>query len=577
MDAGLLLVIGLGVLLIVVIVFIVVNETKKRETDDALRNTADKYIREQNARNDALAREMNLDPDEIRDWIDEAYQGECLVSPPCPGLTTVNSETGCCDLTDEEITKFRRAMKITQSIMYEVAIGYAFGKVVGYAYKATKQGAIITRNALRRVSGSVGRVAARGATKVTVRTSAKYGLRFAAKAFAKVGLGPAGVAALMMELVSFGLDMADPFGFNKYRANEVSKNMRNAYEVQIQKNTMEGPLDERTDFPLTFPLSLAYPEHNDGFFEAYMARFTADAMELIPEDKLANFFVLQFLGEEVASSILTDEQIEDASDAFAEAFEMIDAVKRVERDQFIYSYYKDKGLESKIERVPFMSTARRYGVTLSEEGCEDYNTRMEPLHKRYAAISDRYGRDEACLKRENETDCTGQNYDDDDTQVNLVDLYLEKCKWDENEGENGTCIQEDSEKYPEGGYAPLVALYTDTYRVLDVLNPGEKSTPNVLERKLPRKCALATPLGAVVEHCLKLNDNYSGVKFNYDTGYCDYTSQFCQAYGMRYIENKNDCEDYPGMDLAESIFGTTVSRFTVVVANMAANWFNSLF
>lgn len=585
MDAGLLLVIGIGVLLVIVIAFIVVNESNKRSDQDALENTADKYIREQNARNEALAREMELDPDEIRKWIDETYQAECLVPPPCPGLTVVNEETGCCELTDEEITKFQQAMKITQSIMYELAIGYAFGKVVGYAYTATKQGAKITRSALRRVSGSAGRVAARGATKVTVRTSAKYGLRFVTRAAAKVGLGPAGLAALMMELVSFGLDMADPFGFNSYRSNEVSKNMRNAYEVEVQKSTMEGSLDDRTDFPLTFPLSLAYPEHNDGFFEAYLARFTGDAMELIPEDKLANFFVLSFLSEETVrdEGILTEEQIQDASDAFAEAFEMLDAVKRVERDQFIYSYYKDKGLESKIERVPFMSTARRYGVTLSKEGCDDYNTRMEPLHEKYAAITDRYGEDEKCLERLSSAACEQRLEELVDTTATADGaIYIvdpQKCHWDENEGENGTCIDVGAEKYPKGGYAPLVALYTDTYRVVDPLNPGEKSTPNVLEKKLPRKCALAAPLGSVVEHCLKfekINKNFSGVTFNYETGYCDYTSQFCKAYAMKYVESKNDCEDLPGMNFAESIFGTTVSRFTVVVANKAEDFFKDV-
>jgi hypothetical protein len=571
MDAGVLLVLGLGVLLLVVIAFIVVNESRKRAAEDSLRNTADEYIRNQNSRNEALARELDLDPDEIQAWIDEAYQAECMVPPPCPGLTVEDEETGCCVLTDEEMTKFQKAMKITESILYSVAVSYGFSKVVGGAYAASKQGARITRSAVQRMSRSMGRVAARGATKVATRTSVRYGLGFLTKAAAKVGMGPAGLAVLAMELVSFALDMADPFGFNSYQANKVSQNMRNAYEVEVQKSTMEGTLEERTDFPIIFPLALAYPEHNDEFFEAYMGRFTVDAMELIPEDQLTNVIVNLLLGEG-ADAVLSEEEIEDAGKAFENAFQLVDAVKRVERDEFIYSFYKDKGLESKIERVPFMSTARRYGVTLSKEGCNQYNTRMEPLHVKYATIDKRYGRSEECLDRETEEDCTAGAPPSDYASVGV--LMREVCKWDKNEGENGTCIDAEAELYPEGGYTPLVALYTDTYRVVNPETPGGKSTPNVFERKLPGKCALASPLGSVVEHCLELNKHYNGVTFNYETGYCDYTSDFCKSYGMRF--RNNDCELYPGQDLAQIVFGTTVTNFSIIVGNKARDFYNKI-
>jgi hypothetical protein len=572
MDAGVLLVLGLGVLLLVVIAFIVVNESRKRAAEDSLRNTADEYIRNQNSRNEALARELELDPDEIQAWIDEAYQAACMVPPPCPGLTVEDEETGCCNLTDEEMTKFQKAMKITESILYSVALSYGFSKAVGGLYAASKQGVKITRSAVRGISRSMGRVAARGATRAATRTSVRYGLGFLTKAAAKVGMGPAGLAVLALELVSFGLDMADPFGFNSFQSNKVSQNMRNSYEVEVQKSTMEGTLEERTDFPLTFPLALAYPEHNDEFFEAYMGRFTADAMELIPEDQLTNVIVNLLLGEG-ADAVLSEEEIEDAGKAFENAFQLVDAVKRVERDEFIYSFYKDKGLESKIERVPFMSTARRYGVTLSKAGCDEYNTRMEPLHVKYAGI-DRYG--EECFERDNETDCTRLNTGGDDTTVSVSDLMREKCKWDKNDGVNGSCVldNDEVELYPETGYTPLVALYTDTYRVVDPVNPGEKSTPNVLEKKLSGKCALAAPLGSVVEHCLELNKHYDGVTFNYETGYCDYTSDFCKSYGMKYANN--DCELYPGQEEAQIIFGTTVTNFSIIVGNKAEKFFKDV-
>ena len=570
MESALLLVIGIAVLLVIIIAFIVVNESNKRSSENALRNTADKYIREQNARNETLARELNLDPDEIRAWIEEAYAAECIVPPPCPGLTTVNAETGCCDLTDEEISKFQKAMKVTQSILYSVALSYGFTQVVSGAYKASKAGVQVTRSAVQNLSRRMGRVASRGAAKVATRTSIRFGLRFLTKAGARLGMGPLGMAVLVMEVISFGLDMADPFGFNKYRANKVSQNMRNAYDVEVQKSTSQGAIDERTDYPLIFPIALAYPQHNDEFFSAYIGRFTGDAMELLSEAQLVNVVVSQLLGEN-ATQVLTDEQIEDAADAFAEAFEMVEAVKRVERDDFIYSFYKDKGLESKIERVPFMSTAKRYGVSLSKEGCDEYNKNKEKDHIKYGSI-ERYG--EYCPLRETESECTGQN-PPSGSQVSVGNVLESiNCKWDKNDGEDGACILRSAELYPEGGYNPLVALYTDTYRVLDPTNPGEKSAPNVIEKKLPKKCALAAPLGAVVEHCNTLHKSYKGVTFNYETGYCDYSSDFCQAYGMKYRDN--DCEDYSGVDFSETLLGTTVTRYSIVVGNKAAGIFRDV-
>ena len=570
MESALLLVIGIAVLLVIIIAFIVVNESNKRSSENALRNTADKYIREQNARNETLARELNLDPDEIRAWIEEAYAAECIVPPPCPGLTTVNAETGCCDLTDEEISKFQKAMKVTQSILYSVAVSYGFTQVVSGAYKASKAGVQVTRSAVQNLSRRMGRVASRGAAKVATRTSIRFGLRFLTKAGARLGMGPLGMAVFVMEVISFGLDMVDPFGFGKYQANKLSQNMRNAYDVEVQKSTSQGAIDERTDYPLIFPIALAYPQHNDEFFSAYIGRFTGDAMELLSEAQLVNVVVSQLLGEN-ATQVLTEEQIEDAADAFAEAFEMVEAVKRVERDDFIYSFYKDKGLESKIERVPFMSTAKRYGVSLSKEGCDEYNKNKEVDHIKFGSL-DRYG--EYCPLRETESACTGENPPPVENEGDLVSagnlMESMHCKWDKNDGEDGACILRSAELYPEGGYNPLVALYTDTYRVLDPTNPGQKSAPNVIEKKLPKKCALAAPLGAVVEHCNTLHNAYEGVTFNYETGYCDYSSDFCQVYGMKYKDN--DCEDYPGMDLATTVFGETVSRLSVVVGNKLSSF-----
>jgi hypothetical protein len=155
------------------------------------------------------------------------------------------------------------------------------------------------------------------------------------------------------------------------------------------------------------------------------------------------------------------------------------------------------------------------------------------------------------LDRETEEDCTAGAPPSDYASVEV--LMREVCKWDKNEGENGTCIDAEAELYPEGGYNPLVALYTDTYRVVDPTNPGEKSTPNVIEKKLPKKCALAAPLGAVVEHCNTLHKAYEGVTFNYETGYCDYSSDFCEAYGMRYRDN--DCEIIVGNKAGEVFQG----------------------
>lgn len=563
MESVVLLVIGIAVLVILVIAFIVVNESKKRAREKSAEETTRRLLQERNDIAAAQARQLELDPDEIRAWLDESYEAACIIEPPCPGTTEVDEETGCCAMTDEQLTKFDKAVIVTQSILREVFISIGFEKVVSTAYKLSKAGTRVTRQMVQRASTRMGRVAMRSASKTAMKASSRFGLRLLTKAGSKIGLGPVGIAWLAYEVISMALDLGDPFGFNTYAANEVSKTMRNAFEVEMQRANSEGDIDSRTDYPLTFPLALAFPEHGDDFIQALTARFTTDAFDLMSTEQQAQFFL----------SIFSEEsEIDDSNtafDDFIDALFLVLNVKTIERDEFIYNFYKDKGLESQIERVPFMSTPKREGVTLSKEGVDKYNARMEDLHFKHAGF-DRQGEYCGADSKQTKDSCVADAYWQGDGYRVLPDGY-EECKWDE---ETQLCIKKDQEGTP-ADYLPIVALYTDKYRVVDPNNPGEASKPNVIEKTLEKKCALMTLHGSVVQHCVGLGRTV-GVTYNYEKGYCNYTQDFCKSYAMNYNADKEDCEMRPGQDLANSIFGTTITSGVIILADEVEDVFNEL-
>lgn len=559
MDSNIILVIGMGVLLLVILIYVVVNESKKRASADSTTMTAQQYIREQNERGRSDADLLGIDAEELRRIVNEEYDQECMLAPPCPG-TTALGENGCCELTEEQISEFQKGMMITEGIVREIVISYIFSKTVSTLYKAAKRtgqiarGTKISASTTRQAVRTVSRGAASAATKTSIRAAIKMGgRRVLSKAITLVG-GPVGAVVFILEMTSLALDLIDPFGYDKYQPNVISKNIRNTIDVETRKGILESEPELRTDYPLTFPLLLAFPELEEDFTQEYMAKFLPDALKLFKDDDLVDAFVYMLTGEVTEDSTKTSE---DISKMIEDNFTLITSVKRIERDNFIYDFFKEKGKESKIEKVPFMSTYRRFGVTLSREGASDYNESHRDAHLKFGNLK----RGGDCAKNhEDAGPCNGDG----------------ACTWDTNAE---VCITNEEELTPED-YVPFVAMYTDAYRVLDTSNPGKVGEPNVIERRLPQKCVLAMPYAGVLAHC-ELgegeHDPYTyGVRFNTGTGVCDYTSDYCNRYGLQWKPDQNDCGYYSeAQKYSEIIFGKTVTRGAIEFGNRVGDFFSS--
>ena len=469
---------------------------------------ATSYIKQQNTIAYDKAKGADLDAAEIRAGLEQAYKAECAIPSmggTCPPDTRVGAN-GCCEFLDPaKMTKNQKYLALAKTIAEEIIISFMFERVVSFLVKRSLEG-VAARSAYRAAFAAASKVASKATAKTSARAAAKLALSTAKSSY-KAAMGPVGIALIMFEILSAALDIADPLGYNTFQPNEVAMNTRNIIDVKMEKMSMEGPPDERGDYPMTFPISNIFPKLDKPLMNKMMEKFLPDALTIIDEKIQADIFAT--LGG-------TGDMSEKVSDAIADALELVMSKNHKERDKTIYDFYRSRGLGLHIEHVPFMSTPRRIGVTLSKYGADRYNKKMEPLHLKYS---------------------------------NPYEEYKAKLPDD---------------------YSPLVAVYTDTYRVVNKSNPGSGTKPNVIEKKLPKKIVLAFPYAMIVTQCTvgmqgahsqRINPKEYGVTFNNETGYCNFTKSYCTRFGMEF--KNNDCKLRPGQKYAEMIFGTTVTRAVV--------------
>ena len=469
---------------------------------------ASNFISDKNAVAYDKARGAGLDPVELRAELERAYKAECIMTPTggaCPPNMRVGPN-GCCEFLDPaKITTADKIKSIAKSIAEEVIVSFIFEALVSFAVKRATEVA-----AMRAAYSSAYRSAARVASKASAKASARAAARLAlasAKASRAAALGPAGIALIMFEILSAALDIADPLGYNTFQPNEAAMNTRNVIDVKMENLSKEGKPEERSDYPMTFPLSTAFPQYDQQLLDAITGKFLPDALTILDEKITAELFSGFESGADVSEKV---------SDEIANALDLILSKKHKERDKFIYNFYRQKGLGLQIEHVEFMSTPKRIGVTLSKYGADKYNKKMEPLHLKYS------------------------------------NPYVEF-----------------KSKIPDD-YSPMVAVYTNKYRVLNRSNPGSGTKPNVTEKNLTRKVVLAFPYAMIVSQCMtgmqgahsqRINPKEYGVTFNNQTGYCNFTKDYCTRFGMEF--KNNDCKLLPGQKYAEMIFGTTITRAVV--------------
>lgn len=488
------------------------------------------YVASQDERNEQLAEQVGLDGKKFKqDIVDEAKKA-CLVSQNADGSCPkgMRPSTGeCCEFEDP---RAQSSLDALADMAPDLAISIVGGTALESLIIAGVNTKMFTQSAVKGTAATGGRVAAtaggKAATqtggkaaaaagsKVAAQAGGKFSARLAVQGSVKVAqmmgtqlaaalaCGPICIAVTVATAVfTIALDMTDPFGYENFTANKVIRNKRNTLDTMLQDTLAK----KRMSYPLTFPLSAAFPEFNKELEEKMLIEFLPDAMELMPKDLMVRFFTSMLKGEP------SDDK--DVMAAFDRAMDQALANTK-KRDTLVYDFYSSKGKKSDIEMVSFMATKDRIGVTLSEQGAKRYNERMKEKHLLYSNPHRKPPKD----------------------------------------------VPKD--------YTPMVAMYTDTYRVLNTSNPGGKHSPNVEEKKLAKKICMAMPYGALIadceygfratKHSQRLNPAAYGVRFNYDRGDCDFTKDYCTRLGMKI--KGNECILPPGQKEAELILGKTVTR-----------------
>ena len=75
----------------------------------------------------------------------------------------------------------------------------------------------------------IAKISAKLAAKIAAKLAAKQAAMMATKFAAKAAMGPVGWALMVFDLISMGLDLWDPFGFNETFFNKDLRGMRNQF------------------------------------------------------------------------------------------------------------------------------------------------------------------------------------------------------------------------------------------------------------------------------------------------------------------------------------------------------------
>jgi len=453
---------------------------------------------------DLNAKNIGLDGEEIRKEIRDEYRRTCLIDVKdgkCPkGMKPLKD--GCCEFEDPKMkSKFEKSVDVTADIIETLVVSYMAEVVVISVANALTKGALATAKKKAAVAAA-SKAAAKAGAKTAAKAGTKIGSRLASKFAYGSSCGPICLAVMIaLEVFSLALDATDPFGFNNFQANQVIRNQRNYIDVQLQKKMGKA-------YPMTFPLSAAFPEYQVEFEKKMTSEMLADAFKFLDKNVLVELLTASFSKEGEDSKL--SENLEKSLEAALDK-----AMKNTtKRDKIVYDFYASKGKTKHIEKVSFLSNEERIGVTLSEYGAKEYNKRMRSKHLDFS-----------------------------------------------------NPFKPASGPIPED-YTPFVASYTDTYRVINSANPGKETQPNVVEKQLPRKVCLAQPYGSLISYCeygvrsskhnQRLNPTEYGVKFNYERGDCDFTKDYCIRVGLDFKDN--DCKHGPGQKFFEQIVGKTLVR-----------------
>lgn len=525
----------LGLFVMVVIVIVVLRVTgrrKKAEAEERLISVVG--LKETKEKVAAAAEEIGIPAEEMEKALEaelkEDKEKRCNVSPLPNGLCgqRFHLENGCCYANETKFSQRNQDLQMARDIITEVSVGLfagfvletmlamgiqagltktAGGAAVRGATTAGARAATTGAKAGKAVRAAAAAARAARAAMAAARTAATAGTKYATAASA----GPPGwiAAAVMLvfDAVMLTMDLLDVDGYESYTAQGVLAKMKNVIDYSMASEFEKMDMD----YPLIFPLTTMYPgemqtaqEHMNGqLVEKYMQ----SEMQLPKNKKTKDAF------EAYVQKIVDDPSADPpVPPEFTSFIIQLIEDKHVERDQLIYDKLKEL-LGDKAYTIAYykeISAPGRMGVSLSEKGAKEWNSEQE-----------------AKWLKEN-------------------DLYKPPDPLTLTEPAPAAC-------------------YTDTYYVYE---SGPADNPTMVAKKLPVKTVLGNYYGSLVAFCEKsrqikststsVNPKALGTRFNFNSGVCEFSRDYCKRYGLVYKDN--DCEPRPGQTVAEMIFGKTVTR-----------------
>ena len=530
-------------LLLAAVITTIIMVTRRRATDDDDDAEQKEILRKIKNKNAKLAEEAGIPPEDLEkalnDEIKKEKKKQCNVSPLPNGICSpgYKLEKSCCYANDSKRNKMNEKLQLAKDIVIEISVGMAAGFILesmikkGLRVAGAKGAAAGAKGAVAGAKGAAagakgaaaGAKAAKAAKGVIAAARAARAVSSAARAAATVSAkyavaaagGPIGLmvamATLIFDAVSITLDILDVDGYDSFTAQGTIANMKNILDYSVASEFEKQGMD----FPYIFPLTKVFPkemetaqEHmNNQLSEKYLT----SEMEL-PKNKKVKVAFDAYV-EKIVENPDADPPVPDE---FTDFITQLYRDKHVERDSIIYAKMK-KLLGEKAYKIQYyksISGPDRMGVSFSREGAKEWNTDNERIW----------------LKNN--------------------DLFKPP---------DPTAVEEVDRE---------AACYTDTYYVYD---SGPADKPVMVPRKLPEKTVLANFYGPLLAYCEKMrqlkgsstsvNPKALGTRFDFDSGVCQFSKEYCRRYGLEF--KNNDCKLKPGQNVAEMIFGKTVTRATI--------------
>lgn len=281
--------------------------------------------------------------------------------PPCAkGFVERPNAQGamCCyiDPKSLDMTQMEQMEQMTKTMVSDMVIGIVADAVLarlGKRIARNNVGKMSTRFAAK-LGAQIGKAAIKAAPKVAAKL-AVFSAKLAAMS-AKIGMGPLGWALIAFDVLSLGLDLWDPAGYNSWVSNTIYENIRNQAEVsfadEIQNNGGKYPL----------LASYLYDATNmDAFMETVMA--TQEITAHITDVSFDRITERYGVPEAPGSTEPTDAQLDVLLD------EVIDeTLVLMEKGQF------DKPICENLRKNKFpVKWVEGVGCSLDEIGCAQFN------------------------------------------------------------------------------------------------------------------------------------------------------------------------------------------------------------